>query len=492
MEPNSINYRQLYEPSSTRTPASTPPLSPRKKTNFKIERSGDDKSPIKSDEKTRSVSRKLEYLGLTDNWTPKAIKHILPAVDNNDSKLVRVIGIFNSIYKFSQEYASELESLACQNNTIYKSREETGWPFGIVITNAGAIYALTQERFGCFDAQFKQMTWAINLDRGQVVAHAELNLTEEIRLKKAREEILFQNKFGGAYIPKLLHSYSISLIQQNIPTVKQCLIMEYCQLGDLNDYLYEDVAMEPTEPIWQIYKDVLQAVILLHQNGVVHRDIKLANILVNKDTDGKIRGKLADLGLAIYSQEINLTNRLAGTPDYLPPEIARFILLEQRIEERSIEIDSLKQALKTENENPEKKLSRIKQLNIKIKKLQTRRQADAVLSEKLIKTANQDIWALGIVLCEIINGNAPLTDVDSRFFMNRLAAVTQNEIESYLDESYSVTQPLNDLIKKMLSVNPTKRPTALECLEEILRLEKSQAGVNIDADFNLTGKDYMF
>jgi predicted Ser/Thr protein kinase len=68
----------------------------------------------------------------------------------------------------------------------------------------------------------------------------------------------------------------------------------------------------------EIWLEVAQALAYLHESGVVHRDVKPANILL----DGKGRAKLADFGLARTSEDARLTSHggTLGTPLFMAPE----------------------------------------------------------------------------------------------------------------------------------------------------------------------------
>jgi serine/threonine-protein kinase len=60
-----------------------------------------------------------------------------------------------------------------------------------------------------------------------------------------------------------------------------------------------------------------------HAEGIIHRDVKPANILV----DGTDRVKVVDFGLAAASREVEnrltRTGHLVGTPHYMAPEVIR-------------------------------------------------------------------------------------------------------------------------------------------------------------------------
>jgi WD40 repeat protein/predicted Ser/Thr protein kinase len=103
------------------------------------------------------------------------------------------------------------------------------------------------------------------------------------------------------------------------------------QDGDLPFIVYEYVAgttltqyVESTAPtfrkIAELVRDVARALEFSHSRGVVHRDVKPANILV--DTNGIPR--LADFGLARRADDIKVTvdGQILGTPAYMSPEQA--------------------------------------------------------------------------------------------------------------------------------------------------------------------------
>ncbi|CAF3066330.1 unnamed protein product [Rotaria sp. Silwood2] len=96
------------------------------------------------------------------------------------------------------------------------------------------------------------------------------------------------------------------------------LILELCSHGDLEHYLKEKKTLCESET-QTIVKQVVDGLVYLHNHRIIHRDIKLSNLLLNETFEVKI----ADFGLAkkiLLTREQN-NETICGTPNYISPEI---------------------------------------------------------------------------------------------------------------------------------------------------------------------------
>ena len=98
------------------------------------------------------------------------------------------------------------------------------------------------------------------------------------------------------------------------------IVMEYVEGTDLKDYVRQKGALHPIEAV-RIMMQIVSAIAAAHQNRIIHRDIKPQNILIDKEGNVKI----TDFGIAVALSDTSLTqtNTLLGSVHYLSPEQAR-------------------------------------------------------------------------------------------------------------------------------------------------------------------------
>ena len=97
------------------------------------------------------------------------------------------------------------------------------------------------------------------------------------------------------------------------------IIMELVQGRPLSDILEERGTMRPVE-ILTIMAQVARALQVVHDSGVIYRDVKPSNILINREG----LAKLTDFGIstAVHQRPMTATGMVMGTAQYLAPEQA--------------------------------------------------------------------------------------------------------------------------------------------------------------------------
>jgi len=129
-------------------------------------------------------------------------------------------------------------------------------------------------------------------------------------IERFREEMRISREIRH---PNLVEAYELLSLDDTI-----AFSMEYVPGSDLAK-LFRKKKFSG-EQVDLIYDQLLGALEELHSHAVLHRDIKLENILLRED--GTI--KLSDLGLMKqYKKELTATGVILGTAHYLPPEYVR-------------------------------------------------------------------------------------------------------------------------------------------------------------------------
>eukprot|EP00747_Dinoflagellata_sp_TGD_P140009 gnl/TRDRNA2_/TRDRNA2_175961_c0_seq3.p1 gnl/TRDRNA2_/TRDRNA2_175961_c0~~gnl/TRDRNA2_/TRDRNA2_175961_c0_seq3.p1 ORF type:complete len:575 (+),score=80.93 gnl/TRDRNA2_/TRDRNA2_175961_c0_seq3:97-1821(+) len=104
-----------------------------------------------------------------------------------------------------------------------------------------------------------------------------------------------------------------------------CIVMEYCEGGDLSNRIYQ--AEIPEHQITRWLKQALLALKYLHELGVLHRDLKPSNFMLAQK--GSVPGdwkllKMGDFGISkILPNTLAAARTVIGTPMYMSPEALR-------------------------------------------------------------------------------------------------------------------------------------------------------------------------
>jgi serine/threonine protein kinase len=135
----------------------------------------------------------------------------------------------------------------------------------------------------------------------------------------ARERLLREAElYARIEDPRTPGVYEVSSLGDGTPYV----VMEYVAGQSLSDRLRQ----EPPGLVLacEITSEILSALASVHRHGVVHRDVKPSNIILEQSIDGRLRARLVDFGIAKSSAfsdlQLTVPGSLLGTPQYMAPE----------------------------------------------------------------------------------------------------------------------------------------------------------------------------
>ncbi|XP_021378467.1 serine/threonine-protein kinase PAK mbt-like isoform X2 [Mizuhopecten yessoensis] len=176
------------------------------------------------------------------------------------------------------------------------------------------------------------------------------------------------------------------------------VVMEFLEGGALTDIVTHN-RMDEVQ-IATVCRACLKALAFLHSNGVIHRDIKSDSILLSQD--GKV--KLSDFGFcAQVTQELPKRKSLVGTPYWMAPEVI----------------------------------------------------------SRLPYGPEVDIWSLGIMVIEMIDGEPPFFNEPPLQAMRRIRDMPPPKLKN----ANRVSPRLQGFLEKTLVRDPTQRATAFELLQ---------------------------
>lgn len=172
---------------------------------------------------------------------------------------------------------------------------------------------------------------------GDVLLAVQESLDRRVALKLLKQRLAddedfvfrFQTEAKSAAAlnhPNVVHVYDVGVIDG-----RHYLAMEYMDGGTLEARVLSDGPL-PAAEVHRVLTETAQALAFAEERGIVHRDIKPDNLML--DTTGRV--KLADLGLATSIEaeaedaESGRGARILGTPHFMAPEQARGGKVDQR------------------------------------------------------------------------------------------------------------------------------------------------------------------
>ena len=117
-------------------------------------------------------------------------------------------------------------------------------------------------------------------------------------------------------LKKIRHKNIIQLLDIMESKKNLYFVMEYCPGGELFDYLVQKKRLKEEEACI-FFQEIINGVEYLHEQGIIHRDLKLENILLDDNNHIKI----TDFGLSSFYSKNAFLLTACGTPSYASPEM---------------------------------------------------------------------------------------------------------------------------------------------------------------------------
>jgi eukaryotic-like serine/threonine-protein kinase len=164
---------------------------------------------------------------------------------------------------------------------------------------------------------------------GAVYLGTQLALGRSVAIKLLHEGLdpSFRTRFEreAKALAALRHPNIVSVTDYGVDDVTPYLVMEKLEGETLGERLTRGPLLP--EHVLELTRQLLRALGFVHEQGLVHRDLKPGNLFLELTPDGDEKLKLLDFGLAKFVQEpgiegqtVTRAGHVVGTPAYMAPE----------------------------------------------------------------------------------------------------------------------------------------------------------------------------
>ena len=149
-------------------------------------------------------------------------------------------------------------------------------------------------------------------------------LTRTVAIKVMHDNLGSDQDFANRFdrearaAARLSHPNVVSVFDQGMDNGRPYMVMEYVEGSTLRNVITREAPMEPQRAL-DLLLPVVAAVAAAHEAGIIHRDLKPENVLIS----GRGQIKVADFGLAraVTAHTATANGMLIGTVSYIAPEL---------------------------------------------------------------------------------------------------------------------------------------------------------------------------
>ncbi|KAK1431353.1 hypothetical protein QVD17_07810 [Tagetes erecta] len=146
--------------------------------------------------------------------------------------------------------------------------------------------------------------------------------TQDVAIKALKDEYLYENvqrEFAQeVYIMrKIRHKNVVQFIGACTRPPNLCIVTEFMAGGSLHDFLHNQKGHFDVPTILKMAIHISKGMNYLHENNIVHRDLKSANLLM--DENGTV--KVSDFGVARVQNKSGVMTAETGTYRWMAPEV---------------------------------------------------------------------------------------------------------------------------------------------------------------------------